>query len=75
MKKILLFAFLFMTLIELKAQSVDVTASSQTAELQQQALDSLSVRMKSAELVGLGEVSHGASEIFTVKAQLVKFLV
>lgn len=75
MKKILLFAFLSITLIELKAQSIYVTASSQNVELQKEALDSLSARMKSAELVGLGEVSHGSSEIFTVKAQLVKFLV
>lgn len=75
MKKILLLGCLFIALLKLKAQSLSGKAFSQTVELQKEMLDSMSIRMNSAELVGLGEVSHGSSEIFIIKSQLVKFLI
>ena len=75
MKKILLLSFLFMAIIELKAQSIPAKAISQTIELQQEMLDSLSARIKNAEIVGIGEVSHGALEPILLRTQLIKFLV
>jgi hypothetical protein len=64
-----------MAIIELKAQSIPAKAISQTIELQQEMLDSLSARIKNAEIVGIGEVSHGALEPILLRTQLIKFLV
>jgi erythromycin esterase len=64
-----------MAFIELKAQSIPAKAISQTIELQQEMLDSLEARIKNTEIVGIGEVSHGALEATYLKTQLIKFLV